>query len=117
MGLQGRSSGIALDELAGRLRPNSELGSLSVRRGGPDWIHELKLDGYRLGAAICGTAVRPISRKGNDLTSEFSEVSAALRALDLRDAFVDGEVVVLDPSGRNSMRPKRLIGPHVSERR
>lgn len=36
---------------------------------GPDWIHEITHDGFRLLARRDGEAVRLLSRKGNDLVA------------------------------------------------
>jgi bifunctional non-homologous end joining protein LigD len=69
---------------------------------GDRWLHEIKLDGYRVGCRIAGDLVRLISRNGQDLTRTFPAIAAAARALDTTDALIDGEVVVLDDNGRSS---------------
>lgn len=72
------------------------------------WRFEIKLDGYRLlaglGAAAEGDArVTLITRGGHDWTDRFPELAAALAAaLPDTDAVLDGEVTVLDASGRPS---------------
>jgi bifunctional non-homologous end joining protein LigD len=64
------------------------------------WLFEFKYDGYRLMARRRGTQLRLSSRNGHDLTDRFPELELALRTLPF-DAFtIDGEVVVLDHSGR-----------------
>ncbi|MBB4638656.1 DNA ligase D [Longimicrobium terrae] len=71
---------------------------------GDDWIHEIKYDGYRLVAHVRGGKARLITRNGNDWTSKFPEMATALSALPVRDAVLDGELVVLSPDGRTSFQ-------------
>lgn len=65
----------------------------------PDWVFELKLDGYRILAEHRHRSARLITRNGNDYTEVFPEVSRAIRALPVDGVVLDGEVVVLDPRG------------------
>ncbi len=71
----------------------------------PDWIFEIKYDGYRLGGRLerAGRSApgrpRLVSRNGNDLTRVFPEVAAALARLPYRGLVLDGEVVVNDGAG------------------
>jgi bifunctional non-homologous end joining protein LigD len=77
---------------------------------GDGWVHELKLDGYRIQAHIqaAGTAknadrsVILYSRNGLDWTHRMSTVSEALETLPVESAILDGEVVVLDAEGHTS---------------
>ena len=74
-------------------------------RGG-DWVHELKMDGYRLQAHCAGGDCRLFTRQGNDWTDRFGELAAALAPLtnprDRRAALVlDGEAVAVDAEGRS----------------
>ncbi|HEX8392126.1 MAG TPA: DNA ligase D [Longimicrobium sp.] len=71
---------------------------------GADWIHEIKYDGYRLVVYVRGGKARMITRNGNDWTSKFPEMAAALGALPVRDAVLDGELVVIAPDGRTSFQ-------------
>jgi bifunctional non-homologous end joining protein LigD len=66
---------------------------------GPEWLHEIKFDGYRVQARIDGGKVRLLTRKGLDWTGKFSFVADALKGLQLPSALIDGEVVVEDESG------------------
>jgi len=69
----------------------------------PQWVFELKWDGYRAIAQIerDGT-VAIVSRNGNDFTQKFPELSALVEAFDERPVIVDGEICVLDAAGRPS---------------
>src|SRR3954466_8902795 len=77
---------------------------------GSRWIHEIKLDGFRMGVLIKGSNVRIISRRGTEYTSEFPEVTAAARKLRTRDALLDGELVVLDKAGVSRFQLLQQLG-------
>ena len=64
-----------------------------------DWIHEIKLDGYRLLAHIENGNVRLITRNGKDWTHRFPEVARALAPLPVDSALLDGEVVAMGKDG------------------
>jgi bifunctional non-homologous end joining protein LigD len=68
---------------------------------GDQWIHEIKLDGYRTQAHIVSGEISIYTRRGYNWTTAFASIAAALRALSLRDAILDGEVVVLDEEGHS----------------
>ena len=69
---------------------------------GGDWLHELKLDGYRVQAHKRGKAVTLYTRSGLDWTHRMKPVADAVKALPAGDAILDGEVVVLDSKGLSS---------------
>jgi bifunctional non-homologous end joining protein LigD len=69
--------------------------------GGTEWIHEIKLDGYRTQAHIVGGEVSIYTRRGYNWTTAFASIAAALRQLPVRSAILDGEIVVLDEQGRS----------------
>ncbi len=66
---------------------------------GPDWLHEIKYDGYRLLASIDKGAVRLVTRSGLDWTAKFPALAQRLAALPLKTAVIDGEIVDLDADG------------------
>ena len=66
------------------------------------WVYEIKFDGYRTLIAASGNVVRCYSRRGLNWTSRFGAVPAAIAALGLRGALLDGEMAVLDQDGRSS---------------
>jgi bifunctional non-homologous end joining protein LigD len=66
----------------------------------PDWLFELKYDGYRLVAEGGAGHSRLRYRSGQDPTDRFPEVAAALRALPIPGLVLDGELVALDAQGR-----------------
>src|SRR5690349_8376678 len=71
---------------------------------GDDWIHEAKYDGYRIGARVVRSRVELISRRGQDWTASFPGVADAVLRLGLESALLDGEVAVLEPSGKTSFQ-------------
>ncbi len=73
-----------------------------------DWIHELKLDGYRIQARKSTPRgkstpnVQLLTRKGIDWTHRMPAVAKAVAALPVHDCTLDGEVVVLASDGNSS---------------
>lgn len=65
----------------------------------PDWLYELKFDGYRCMAAIEGGQVRLQTKSGADCTAWFPEVVTALQELPGGPHVIDGEACVLRPDG------------------
>jgi bifunctional non-homologous end joining protein LigD len=70
---------------------------------GDGWLHEVKLDGFRIGCAVKDGRASLLSRRGKDWTDHFPEVAAAAARLRARDALLDGEVAALLPDGRTSL--------------
>jgi bifunctional non-homologous end joining protein LigD len=68
---------------------------------GDEWLHEIKLDGYRAMCRVRGDDVRFFTRSGADWTKRFQALVPAVRELGLEDAWLDGEVVSLLPDGRS----------------
>jgi DNA ligase D-like protein (predicted ligase) len=67
----------------------------------PNWLYELKLDGYRAVAAKADGRVQLWSRNENDFATRYPAIAAALQ--DLPDGtVVDGEIVAMDTSGKPS---------------
>lgn len=64
-----------------------------------EWDYEVKFDGYRILARIDGNTVRLFSRNGRDWTAKLPRQARTLRALGLREAWLDGEVVVMGERG------------------
>ncbi|MDR8398754.1 DNA ligase D [Paraburkholderia sp. USG1] len=70
---------------------------------GDEWSYEIKFDGYRvlvrIDRATKGSAVKVLTRAGNDWTAKFSKQVKAFERLDIESAWLDGEAVVLDQNG------------------
>jgi len=69
---------------------------------GEGWVHEIKLDGYRTTARIERGEVRVLTRTGLDWTARFRPIAAALAALPVKTAYLDGEVAIVGPDGVTS---------------
>jgi len=77
---------------------------------GPNWVHELKLDGYRIQVHVRTSSqggskvaqARLLTRKGLDWTARMPALARAAAGLRVESAILDGEIVVLDASGRSS---------------
>jgi bifunctional non-homologous end joining protein LigD len=65
----------------------------------PDWLYELKLDGYRAIAAKSDGRVQLRSRSDKDLNARYPGLVKALGSMP-GETVLDGEVVALDEAGR-----------------
>ena len=66
----------------------------------PDWLFELKYDGFRALAFLRRGGAELVSRNGNPF-GQFAGLAAELRgAIDAPSVVLDGEVVCLDTDGR-----------------
>jgi ATP-dependent DNA ligase len=84
---------------------------------GPEWVHEIKHDGYRLMARRDPIAVgiRLLTRNGHDRAPRYPLIVDAVKALKVRSCLIDGEAVACDKNGVavfKRLREKR-IGRHV----
>ena len=68
----------------------------------PDWLFEIKWDGYRAVAFIDDGRVRFVSRNQNDLTKQYPELATLTKFVKADRAILDGEIVALDDEGRPS---------------
>lgn len=68
----------------------------------PEWLFEIKWDGYRAIAFIAKGKVRLVSRNQNDLTAQFSELHNVPSFIRAETAILDGEIAALDEQGRSS---------------
>jgi ATP-dependent DNA ligase len=49
---------------------------------GPEWLHEIKFDGYRMHARLDRGAVRLLTRTGLDWTHKYPAIASALTGID-----------------------------------
>jgi bifunctional non-homologous end joining protein LigD len=84
---------------------------------GPGWVHELKLDGYRLQLIATPERVTLHTRTGLDWTARFPAIAAAARALrPTRGARVlDGEAVALDEGGQPDFALLQAVLAHEAK--
>ena len=67
--------------------------------GADGWLHELKLDGYRIQARKDSGKVQLLTRTGLDWTHRFPAVAQSVAALSVGTVTLDGEVAVLREDG------------------
>jgi bifunctional non-homologous end joining protein LigD len=65
----------------------------------PDWIHEIKLDGFRMMVRRDPAGVRLLTRNGHDWRVRFPLIAQAAGALRARSFLIDGEAVACDGDG------------------
>ena len=65
----------------------------------PDWLFELKWDGYRVQAHVRDGRVALYTRRGLDAAAYFPELAGPPNWIDSRLAILDGEVVALNATG------------------
>jgi bifunctional non-homologous end joining protein LigD len=68
----------------------------------PEWLFEIKWDGYRAIAFIAEGKVRLVSRNQNDLTAQYPELQSVPSFIKAETAVLDGEIAALDEQGRAS---------------
>lgn len=71
---------------------------------GDDWLHEVKLDGYRLLAKLTNGKVQLLTRNGKDWTHRFAELAEVLAGVPVDNALLDGEIVYFESDGSTSFR-------------
>ena len=82
---------------------------------GPEWLYEVKLDGYRAQVVRDSEGVRLLSRRGKTMDDQFPAVLPDLARLP-SGTVLDGELVALDADGRpnfNLLQNARSSGPSL----
>jgi bifunctional non-homologous end joining protein LigD len=74
---------------------------------GSDWLHEIKLDGYRMHARLDAGKAQILTRRGNDWTEKYATIAESVVGLPARNAY-------LGPSG--DPNSGRWSGDHPSGR-
>ncbi len=71
---------------------------------GPEWLYEIKFDGFRAIAIKDGNSVQLRSRNDKDLSDDFPTIIEALRKLKPATVVLDGEIVALDDAAKASFQ-------------
>jgi ATP-dependent DNA ligase len=69
---------------------------------GPDWLHEIKFDGYRMHARLDAGTVQILTRRGNIWTNKYLIVAKVIAGLSAQNAHLDGELCGVLPDGRTA---------------
>ncbi|MER8924306.1 ATP-dependent DNA ligase [Mesorhizobium sp. M0859] len=88
--------------MAGRLAftPPMEPKLVTKPPEGDDWIHEIKLDGYRAQVVINNPEdIRVFTKSGADWTKKFAGIAEAARELEVENAIFEGEAIVTNKAG------------------
>lgn len=93
----GKLNGAQKAKLPAQLKP--ELATLVDSAPEGQWSYEIKFDGYRIMARIDHDQVQLFTRNGHDWTHKLPQQAAALAALGLESAWLDGEMVVANENG------------------
>ena len=71
---------------------------------GDDWVHEIKLDGYRILLRLERGRVKLLTRNRQDWTTRFPAVAETAATVPAKEALLDGEIVALDRAGVSSFQ-------------
>ena len=77
---------------------------------GPEWIHEVKFDGWRAQVHIEDGAATLYSKNGADITRRFRSLRPALARVPVKSAIVDCELVACDETGMPNFRSLMNLG-------
>ena len=69
---------------------------------GPEWLHEIKYDGYRMHARLHRGRAELLTRTGLDWTHKYPSIAQAVSTLPARQAYPDGELCGVRPDGKTS---------------
>jgi bifunctional non-homologous end joining protein LigD len=76
----------------------------AVPPSGPGWVHEVKLDGWRIQLHKGGREVAIFTKRGHDYTSRLPAIARGLASLTPHSLIIDGELVALDERGLPDFR-------------
>ena len=79
---------------------------------GDEWLTELKFDGYRALCRLDVGAVTLLTRNGNDWTANWPEIATAASAIEVDQAWLDGEVVAIGADGKPSFQALQQRAQH-----
>jgi DNA ligase D-like protein (predicted ligase) len=69
---------------------------------GPQWVHEIKFDGYRMAARIERGKVQLLTRSGLDWTAKYPATAGVFAQLPVKAAYIDGELCGVRADGVTS---------------
>ena len=67
---------------------------------GPEWVHEVKLDGFRVQLHKEGDDATIFSRNGNEITRRYPDLLDAILSLPCHKATIDAELTACDSEGQ-----------------
>ena len=83
---------------------------VEIAPSGPQWLHEIKLDGFRMSARIESGRVQLLTRTGLDWSDKYPGVIAALSNVRANSAYLDGELCGVGDDGLPSFSQTQAGG-------
>ena len=84
----------------------------SAPPSGPEWLHEVKYDGWRAQMHISGGIATIYGKNGGDLTRRFRSITAAVERLPVTSAIIDAELVACNADGAPNFYAMMRGAPH-----
>jgi DNA ligase D-like protein (predicted ligase) len=72
---------------------------VEIAPSGPQWLHEIKLDGFRMSTRIEGARTQLLTRTGLDWSDKYPGLIAVLANARVNSAYLDGELCGIDEAG------------------
>src|SRR6516164_5735641 len=69
---------------------------------GPDWLHEIKFDGYRMHAWLDAGMVQILTRRDNDWADKYPAIAKSIAGLPMQNGYLDGELCGVLSDGRTA---------------
>ncbi|WP_264774051.1 DNA ligase D [Coxiella burnetii] len=70
----------------------------------PDWIHEIKFDGYRIICIIKKGIIQLMTRNQKNWTEKLAGLAETMKSIPIDESILDGEIVVFDESGKTDFQ-------------
>jgi bifunctional non-homologous end joining protein LigD len=103
--LAARVTGAKKGPLPKKIRP-AQPARAKEPPSGDAWLHEIQYDGERVIARVEGGRAQLLHEGAKDWTDRFQSVAAAIEALGVGSALIDGELAVLLPDGTTTPPPE-----------
>ena len=79
---------------------------------GPEWLHEVKHDGFRAQLHLRDSKATVYGKNGGDLTRRFRAIAAAVARLPVASAIIDAELVACNADGTPNFYAMMRGAPH-----
>ena len=76
---------------------------------GTDWLHEIKLDGYRMHARLDAGRVQILTRRGNDWTAKYPSIAKAIGGLPVQNAYLEDRLANIPDLNYDNAEERRVV--------
>jgi ATP-dependent DNA ligase len=83
---------------------------------GPDWLHEIKFDGYRMHARLDAAHVQILTRRGNIWTDKYPAIAKAIAALPAKNAYLDASCAACCKTAERHSTSSRMPATRARDR-